>query len=179
MEVGLVRGAVAEEGDRDRAVLAQLRGERRAGRGRDRAADDAEAADQPVLERDDVHRAAPAAVGAGLAPEELGEQRRLVDAERERRAVTAVRRGHGVARLEHVADADRDRLLALVEVRRALDLVVEEEPVDGILEQPDAQHPLVERLELREPVLSAACSIDMETPELSGKGGVATKAVRT
>ena len=131
-----------------RAVTLQLRGERRAGGGRDRAADDAEAADQPLLERDDVHGAAAAAVRAGLPTQELGQERRLVDAEGERCAVTAVRGGNGVARDEHVADADRHRLLALVEMRRPLDLVGEEEPVDRILEQPDAQHPLVERFEL-------------------------------
>ena len=62
--------------------------------------------------------------------------------------MAAIRGGDRVAGLEQVADADRDRLLALVEVRGSLDLVVQEEPVHRVLELPDAHHPLVEALEV-------------------------------
>jgi hypothetical protein len=112
------------------------------------AADDPEAADQAVLEVDHVHRAAATAVRSDLTPEELREQRGLVDTDGDRGAVPAVGRRDRVAAPEHVADADGDRLLPLIEVRRSLDLVVQEQPVNGVLEQTDAEHPLVEALEL-------------------------------
>ena len=61
-----------------------------AGGGGDAAADDAEAADEPVLEVDHVHRARAAAADPGRAPEHLGRERLGVGALRERVAVAAV-----------------------------------------------------------------------------------------
>ena len=110
VEVRLVGGAVAEERDRD--VAGALRRQRGAGRGADRPADDAEAADQAVLEVDDVHRAGAPAADAGRAAEHLGGEPLGVGAERQRVAVAAVGAGDPVAVGERRADADRDRLLA-------------------------------------------------------------------
>src|SRR5581483_10998187 len=129
VEVGLVRGTVAEERDGDAAVVPQLRGERSARGGGERAADDREAAEQPVLEVDDVHRARAAAAEPVLAPEQLAEQTRRLRAEGE-------------------ADADGHRLLPLVEVDRPFDLVPHEEAVRLVLEQADAEHLRVQALEL-------------------------------
>ena len=107
------------------------------------AADDAEAAHQAVLEVDDVHRSRAAAADAGGAAEHLGHQPLGVGAGRERVAVAAVGAGDPVARLERGADADRDRLLAGVEVGRAVHLAAQEQPVDLALEQADQQHAAV------------------------------------
>ena len=122
-DVALVHRAVAEVRDRDAARRPRQR-ERRAGGGRDAAADDPERADQPVGGRRHVHRAGAAAVHAGRAPEHLVEQRLRVDAERERVAVAAVRRRDAVALLEQARDAGRHRLLARVQMRRAVDLAL-------------------------------------------------------
>ena len=148
MEVRLVDGAVAEERNCHCPVALELRRERGSGRSSDRPTDDAEAADDAVREVDDVHRAAAAAVGSGLASEELTEQGGLVDAHRETGAVPAIRGGDRVAGPEQVAHSDCDRLLALVQMGGSLDLVVEEEAVHHVLELPDANHALVEALEV-------------------------------
>ena len=63
VEVPLVRGAVAEEGDRDPALA--LRGDRGPGGRGDAAAHDPEAAHEAVLEVDHVHRARAAAADPG------------------------------------------------------------------------------------------------------------------
>ena len=62
------------------------------------AADDPEAADHPVLEVDDVHRARAAAADAGRAAEHLGDELLRVGAGREAVAVAAVGAGDPVAR---------------------------------------------------------------------------------
>ena len=144
VEVRLVDRPVPEEGDRHRPVPGELGGERRARRGGDRAADDAETTHQSALEVGHVHRSASAAVRPGLAAQERRHQRSGVDSERERGTVSAVRGGDGIAGLEGGADSDRDRLLPLTEVRRSLNLVGEEEAQNGILEEPDPQHRDVE-----------------------------------
>src|SRR3954470_3200066 len=96
VEVAVVGGAVAEERDRDGALAGPLERESDAGGGGDAPADDPEAADQAVLERDDVHRAGAPAVDAGRPAEQLVHQRLGVDAERERVAVAAVRARHAI-----------------------------------------------------------------------------------
>ena len=146
MEVALVRRAVAEHRDRDPALA--LGGERRAGGGGDAAADDAEAADEAVLDVDHVHRARPPAAHAGGAAEHLGDQRVGVGALGERVAVAAVGAGEVVAGLERRAHADRHGLLAGAQVRGAVDLALEEQPLHLGLEQADQQHPPV-ALEVR------------------------------
>ena len=67
-----------------------------------------------------------------------------IDAERQRVPVAAVGRGDAVAILEDARDADRNGLLARVEVRRPVDLAAEEERLDQILEAADQDHRPVE-----------------------------------
>ena len=143
VEVGLVRRALAEVRDGD--VARALERQRGAGRRGDRAADDAVAADQAVLEVDHVHRAGAAAADAGGAPEQLVQQALRRGSDGERVAVAAVGARDAVVGGEHAADARRRRLLAVVEMRRAVHLALQEERVDRFLEAPDQAHPAVER----------------------------------
>src|SRR5581483_8327955 len=108
-EVALVHGAVAEAGDGDAA--GPLQREADAGRRGDAAANDPEAADQPVGRRVHVHRAGAAAVDPGRATEHLVQQLLRIDPQRERVPVAAIGGGDAVARVEHARDAGRDRLL--------------------------------------------------------------------
>src|SRR5581483_9651068 len=142
VEVGLVDGAVAEE--RDRRLARPAEGERRPGRGRDRAADDAEAADQAVLEVDDVHRARAAAADPGRAAEQLVEELLRLEPERERVAVPAVRPADAVAVAQAARDADLDRLLAGAEVRRPVNVPLQEERLHELFEAADELHAPVE-----------------------------------
>ena len=87
---------------------------------------------------------ATAAVYPGRAAEHLVEQRLRVDAERERVPVPPVRRGDAVALLEQAREADRDGLLARVQVRRPVDLAAQEERLDEVLEPADQAHAPVE-----------------------------------
>jgi hypothetical protein len=59
-------------------------------------------------------------------------------------SVAAVGRADAVAVLEHARHSDGDRLLARVEVGRAVDLAPEEERLDEVLEPPDQDHRAVE-----------------------------------
>ena len=88
----------------------------------------------------EVHRAALAGAAAGALAEELGHRGPRRHALGERVAVRPVRGGDPVGRPEHVADADGDRLLALVLVERPRDLALEEEVVDRLLEAADQEH---------------------------------------
>src|SRR5438067_950367 len=141
-EITLVGGAVAEE--RHRHPVLALQGERRARGRRDAAAHDPEAADQPVLEVDHVHRSGPPAAYSAGPPEELVEQALRLNTQRERMAVAAVGPGHPVLRLQHRAHAHRHRLLPRVQVRGAVHLALEEQVLHRVLEAPDQQHPAVE-----------------------------------
>jgi hypothetical protein len=141
VEVTLVRGAVAKEGGGD-APLA-LRGHRGPGGGGDAAAHDAEAADEAMLEVDHVHRSCPPATDPGRAPEHLRHERLRVRALRKRVAVAAVGAGDVVVRLERRADADRNGFLAGRQVRRAVNLALQEQAVNLLLKAPDQAHPAV------------------------------------
>ena len=147
VEVRLIHRSVTEEGDGNCVVLAQLRCERRARGGGDRPAHDPEAADHSVFEVDHVHRAGASTAKAGLPSQQLCEQARRIGAACEEDAVAAVGCRDRVLGLERRADADRNGLLALVEVNRPLDLVREEEPLREVFEDPDLDHRLVAALE--------------------------------
>ena len=120
--------------------------EREAGAGSrgDAAPDDAEAADQAVLRRGHVHGAGEAAVDPRRPAEHLVEQLLRVDAERERVPVAPVGGGDAVLFAEDAGEADGDRLLARVEMRRPVDLAAEEERLDEVLEAADEPHPPVQ-----------------------------------
>ena len=97
-----------------------------------------------VVEIDHVHRAGAAAVDAGRAAEQLGEQRLRARARGRAVAVAAVGAGDAIAGSERAREADRDRLLPGVEVRRAVDLAAQEERLDEVLDAADHAHPPVE-----------------------------------
>src|SRR5689334_8816514 len=141
-EVALVGGAVAEE--RHGHAPLTLERERRAGGGGDAAAHDPEAADQPVLEVDHVHRPGAAGAHTGRAPEQLVQQSLRVHAEGQRVAVPAIGPRRAVLRLEHGAHPRRHRLLPRVEMRRAVHLALQEQRLHRVLEAADQQHPPVE-----------------------------------
>ena len=77
---------------------------------------------------------------AGRATHELREGGLGRHAQGERLAVAAIRVGLDVARLHRRDRADRDRLLALAEVGRALDQPGHEQLLDLLLEQADPDH---------------------------------------
>ena len=144
VEDALVRGAVAEEGDRDPARAVETGGETRPGREGHRGPDDAVRAEDVEPEIRDVHRAPEPLAVAGLAAHELGhhevEPRPLGDAV----AVPAVVARHEVLGPQARADPRRDRLLPHVAVRGALDLATGEELRDLLVEGADAAHRPVE-----------------------------------
>ena len=87
-----------------------------------------------VVGVDDVHRAGTAAVDARRTPEQLGEERLRLGARaraRDRGRGRCTRRGR---RPQRAREADRDRLLTRVEMRRAVHLAAEEERLDEILD---------------------------------------------
>ena len=144
VERALVRRAVAEERDRDLIGAELLRGERRAGRDRDAAADDAVRAEVALRGVGDVHRAAAASAVAGLAAEQLREHPAEVGALRDAVAVAAVGRGDPVVVAQVRADAGGDGLFAGVAVDRSPDLVLAEERRAPLLEAADRPHDAVQ-----------------------------------
>jgi hypothetical protein len=124
VEVRLIGGAVAEEGDRGPPLA--LAGERGARRRGDAAADDPEAADQASLEVDDVHRSGAPAANPGGAAEHLRGQRLRVGSLRQRVTVPSVRTADVVGGLERHADPDGDRLLTGRQVGGPVDLTLQE-----------------------------------------------------
>jgi hypothetical protein len=140
VEVALVARPVAEE--RHGHPAGALGREGGPGGRRDAASHDAEAADQPVLEVDHVHRSRSSAADAGGAAEHLRGKRLRVGALGERVPVSPVGAGHVIMGLEREADADRHGLLARRQVGRAVYLALEEQAVDLLLELADQHHPL-------------------------------------
>ena len=140
MEGADVRRAVAEEGDGDARLVAQLERKRGAGDRRQPAADDGVRAEVPALDVVQVHRAAVAVRAALELAVELGHQLVRVRPLRERVAVRAVRRGDDVAVLERAADADGDGLLADRDVEEARQLAGAEALLDLLLEAADQEH---------------------------------------
>ena len=127
MEVALVRGAVAEERDRHAALALAPRA----------PAPVAAAMLPPTIPKQPTSPCSrsttfiepgAAAADAGRAAEHLGRERLGIGALGQRVAVAAVGAGDVVAGSSADADADRDRLLAGAQVRRAVDLALQEEP---------------------------------------------------
>ena len=77
-------------------------------------------------------------------PQQLGEQRLGVASHREQVAVAAVRARDTVAVAQHAREADSDRFLPGVEVRRPVDLAAQEQALHAVLEPADQQHLAVE-----------------------------------
>ena len=117
-----------------------LVGERDADRERQPAADDRVAAIEPGRAVEDVHRSAAPAAASFLLAEHLGHQPVHADAARDRLAVLAIGRDDGVLGRKRLHDADRNRLLAIIEVQKAEDLLRLVQLDAFRLEMPDADH---------------------------------------
>ena len=139
-EGALVGGAVAHH--REDHVLGALvvGGERDARGERERAADDAVAAEEAPLAVEEVHRAATASRGAVLAAEQLGHHGVRVRAARERLAVLAIGRHEVVGFAQRLGGADDGALLADREVEEAADLGLGVHLAGALLEAADEHH---------------------------------------
>ena len=149
MEDALVVGAVAEERHDHLIAAFELDRERGADRERHGGADDAVRAQDVELQVGHVHRAAEAPAIAGLAPHELGHHAVGAGALGDAVAMAAVVARDVVVVAQMRAGADRDRLLADVAVRGALDRARLELLDHALLEGADAHHVGIEALQLR------------------------------
>jgi hypothetical protein len=131
---------VAEEGDGDARLPAQLEGERGADRRRQAAADDGVRAHVAALEIVEVHRAAVAVRAALDLPVQLRHHLVRWRPVREHVSVRAVGRADHVAVFERAADTDCDRLLADRSVEEASELPGAEALRDLLFEAPDQLH---------------------------------------
>ena len=144
MEGALVRGALAEEGDRDAPLAKQLAREPGADRERDARPDDGVGTEHAARGIRDVHRSALPAAQARLLGEQLGHHAVDVSPLGEAVAVAAVRGRDVVAIRQRRAHANRHGLLAERGVDEARDLAVAVELGDPRLERADQRHPGVE-----------------------------------
>ena len=140
MEGAGVRRAVAEEGDRDARLVAQLEREPGADQRGQAAADDGVRTLVAALDVVEVHRAAVAVRAALDLPVQLGHQRVRGRPARERVPVGAMGRGEDVAVLHRLADADLGRLLADRDVQEPRQVAGTEPLLDLLLETPDQEH---------------------------------------
>src|SRR6185295_17471545 len=121
VDLALVGGAVAEIGQRHVIVAAILGGEGQAGPQRHLRANDAMAAEEALLPREHVHRAA---LAFGIAAAPAGEFRHHalgVHAAGQHVAVVAVAGDDRIAVLDRHLHADHDRFLADIEVAETAD----------------------------------------------------------
>ncbi len=140
VDLALVRGAVAEIGERDAPVLAVPVGEAEPGAERDLRADDAVAAVEVLLLGEHVHRAALALGVAAAASGELGHHPLRIHAADQHVPVITVSRDHLIALLRGHLHADDDGLLADVEMAEAADQAHAVHLAGLLLEAADEQH---------------------------------------
>ena len=167
----LVGGPVAEEGDDDTAVAVELRAESSACRDRKAAADDPVRAENALGEIRDVHRPAHALADAGSFAPDLGHHRPRITALGEEVAVAPVRARDAVPVAQVRTNADRDGLLADVQVDGARQLALRRVRAETLLRAADQQHLLVHREQLLQlrldggvPCLLAGCRRSCRLP---------------
>ncbi len=135
-----VGGPVTGEGEGHVRLGPQPEGHGRPDRDGQARADDGVGPDVALAGVDEVHRAAEAlGAAAGLA-HELGHGRLEGHAQGQCLAVAAVRVGLDVPGCHGRDGPHRDRLLALAQMGRALDAAAQEELLDPVLEDADADH---------------------------------------
>ncbi len=149
MEFAFLDRAVAEEAGGQRLPALQLVAQRDADGERQAAADDRVAAIEPRRAVEDVHRAAAAAAAAFQLAEHLGHQPVHADAAGDRLAVLAVGRDDGVIGAERFHHADRHRLLAVIQMQKAEDLLRLVQLDAFRLEMPDADHLAQQMVQVR------------------------------
>ena len=119
MEVAVIGGAVAEEGDADVVAAPLARAHADADGMADARGDDAVGAEQADGLVVEMHRAAAAAADAVGLAEQFRHDTAGIGALGQRMAVAAMRRRHPVGRTQMRADADTGRFLADVEMQEA------------------------------------------------------------
>ena len=147
VELALVDRAFAEEAHREGGTPLHPVAERQSHGERQTAADDGVAAVEPGLAIEKVHRAAAAATAALEPAVHLGHQHGHRDAAGDRLAVLAIGGDHRILGPDGLHDPDRDRLLAVVEVQKAPDLLRLVQLEALLLEPADADH-LLEQMEI-------------------------------
>src|SRR5439155_9789131 len=144
-----VRCSIAEEGNADARLTAQLEGQCGAGDRRESASDHRIRAHVAALDVVEVHRAAVTVRTAFELSVQLRHQLVGRRALRKRVSVGAVRRGDDVALLQSPADADSDGLLADRHVQEARKFPGPESLLDLLFEPPDQQHLAEELAQIR------------------------------
>ena len=129
MKLAFGDGAFAEKAGRNDVLAAHVIGERQPDRERQPAADDGIAAVEIGAPIEQVHRAAAPAAAALLLAVHFRESRRHRYAAHQRMAVLAIGGDDAVALLQHRDDADGDRLLAVIEMQKAANLLLRVELV--------------------------------------------------
>ena len=152
----LVVGAVAEEGDRNRAGLPFLGAERRADRDRQSAADDPVGAEIAPGRLGDVHGTAAAPAIARFAAEEFREHRRQLRALGDAMPVAPVRGSDEIGVAEGNAYADGSRLLPDRQMHRAVAKAANVGLFRRLFEAADPMHPAqrVHNMVGRKPVVN-------------------------
>ena len=140
MEGADIGGAVTEERERHVRLALHLEGHGRTDRDGQAGAHDGVRADVALAEVDQVHRPTDPARPTGAAAHQLGEGRLRLHPQCQRLTVPAIGVRLDVARPHGGDGTHGDRLLALTEVRGALDLAGHEEFLDLLLEESDAEH---------------------------------------
>jgi hypothetical protein len=123
VELAFVDRAVAEKTGGQRVAALHLVAERDADGQRQPTADDRVAAVKPRRPVEDVHRPAAAEAAAFLLAQQLGHQPVHADTAGDRLAVLAIGRDDGILRSERFHDADRHCFFAVIEVKKAEDLL--------------------------------------------------------
>jgi hypothetical protein len=141
VEGALVHRSIAEEAHRHIGAVLIADGERGAGGDTEAAAHDAVRPEHADGEVGHMHRAAPAAAGAGGLAVQLGEHGAERDALRDGVAVTAMGRRDVVGRGEVTAHSHRGGLLARAGVHEAGQFAGLEQLFDARLEGTDGLHP--------------------------------------
>lgn len=135
-------GALAEKARRHVVLSTHLVCKRKADRERQSSADNRIAAIEIGGPVEQVHGAAPSAAAAFVFAIHLGERGLHRHAAHQGMAMFAIGRDDPVARLEHRDYADGDRLLSVIEVQEAPDLLLGVELGAFVLEPADADHVL-------------------------------------
>ncbi len=140
MKDALVRGAVTEKADGDATGVAQLRIKRDAGGEGDAAAGDAVRAEKADGRIHHHLAAASAARVPRFASEEFGHNAFGIGTARQKVAVSTVRGGHGVTRLERRSRADSHGFLPDAGVCGAHDASFKEQTLDRLFKEADHAH---------------------------------------
>ena len=140
MKLAFGDGALAEKAGRHVVLSTHLVGERKADRERQPTADNGIAAVEIGGPVEQMHRAAPSAAASLTFAVHLGERGLHRHAAHQGMAMLAIGGDDPVARLEHRDDTDRHRLLSVIEMQEASDLLLGVKLGTFVLEPANADH---------------------------------------